>query len=112
MFMLWYWETKSIIQVQRRYFRENGEQTPGRPIKRWLKQIKGIGSVLHKKGAGTVVMVREAFQRSPSKSFGDYVKDQVFRSKVGSVLELRARINSTVASVIPQMLENAWREIE
>jgi hypothetical protein len=41
-----------------------------------------------------------------------YVKDRVFRPKVGSVVELRARINSAVASVTPQMLENTWREIE
>jgi hypothetical protein len=44
--------------------------------------------------------------------FWDYVKDQVFRTKVGSVVELRARINNAVASVTPQMLENTWREIE
>jgi hypothetical protein len=27
---LWYWETKSVIQVQRRYRREYGEQAAGR----------------------------------------------------------------------------------
>jgi hypothetical protein len=44
--------------------------------------------------------------------FWGYVKDQEFRPKVGSVVELRARINNAVASVTPQMLENTWREIE
>jgi hypothetical protein len=44
--------------------------------------------------------------------FWDYVKDQVFRTKVGSLVELRARINNAVASETPQMLENTWREIE
>jgi hypothetical protein len=44
--------------------------------------------------------------------FWDYVKDQVFRSKIGSVVELRARINNAVASVTPQMLENTWGEIQ
>jgi transposase len=75
MSVLWYWETKSVIQVQRRYRRECGERTPGRQsLKRWLKQFQETGSVLHKKGAGrpsvdadTVEMVRETFQRSPSK---------------------------------------------
>jgi hypothetical protein len=34
------------------------------------------------------------------------VKDQVFRPKIGSVVEFPARINSAVASLTPQMLEN------
>jgi hypothetical protein len=41
--------------------------------------------------------------------FWGCVKDEVFRPKIGSVVE---RINSAVASVKPQMLENTWREIE
>jgi hypothetical protein len=44
--------------------------------------------------------------------FWGYVKDQVFRSKIGSVVELRARINNAVASVTPQMLEKTWRKIQ
>jgi transposase len=76
MYVLWYWEAKSVIQVQRCYRREYGEQAPGRQsIKRWLEQFQETGSVLHKKVAGrpsvdadAVEMVREAFQRSPSKS--------------------------------------------
>jgi hypothetical protein len=40
-----------------------------------------------------------------------YVKDQVFRPKIGSVKVLRARINNSVASVTPQMLESTWSEI-
>jgi hypothetical protein len=44
--------------------------------------------------------------------FWGYVKDQVFRTKVGSVVKLSARINNAVASVTPQMLENTWCEIE
>jgi hypothetical protein len=39
-FVLWYRETKSVIQEQRRYRREYGEQAPGRQyIKRWLEQF-------------------------------------------------------------------------
>jgi hypothetical protein len=44
--------------------------------------------------------------------FWGYVKNQVFRSKIASAVELRARINNTVASGTPQMLENTWREIQ
>jgi hypothetical protein len=44
--------------------------------------------------------------------FWGHIKDQVFRPKVASVVELRALISNTAASVIPQMLRNTWREIE
>jgi hypothetical protein len=47
--------------------------------------------------------------------FLGYVKDQVdqvFCPKFGSVVELRARINSAAASVPLQMLENTEREVE
>jgi hypothetical protein len=33
-------------------------------------------------------------------------------SKIGTVVELHARISNAVASLIPQMLENIWCEIE
>jgi hypothetical protein len=52
MSVLWYWETKSVIQAQRRYRREYEEQARGgQSIKRWLEQFQETGSVLHKKGA-------------------------------------------------------------
>jgi hypothetical protein len=38
-----------------------------------------------------------------------YANDQVFRPKVFSVVELSARINSSVASVTTQMLEIEYR---
>jgi hypothetical protein len=44
--------------------------------------------------------------------FWGSVNDQVFLSKLGSVVELRARINNAVASLTPQMLENTLGEIE
>jgi hypothetical protein len=44
--------------------------------------------------------------------FWGYVIDQIFSPKVDSLVELRARINSAVASVTPLMLENTRREIE
>jgi transposase len=70
-----YWK-KNVIQVQRSFHREYGEQGHGRQtIKRWLKQFQETGSILHEKSTGrpsadanTVEMVLEAFQSSPSKS--------------------------------------------
>jgi hypothetical protein len=44
--------------------------------------------------------------------FWDYVKDQIFRPKVDSVVELRAGINNATASATPQTKENPWREME
>jgi hypothetical protein len=44
--------------------------------------------------------------------FWSYAKDQFFRPQVGSVVELRARINNEVASLTPPTLENIWHEIE
>jgi hypothetical protein len=46
------------------------------------------------------------------QSLGPLTLLGVFRPKVGSVVELHARINSAVSSVTPQMLKNTWREIE
>jgi hypothetical protein len=53
-----------------------------------------------------------SFSMQPVQIFWGYVKDQVFRPKVGSVVELCARISNAVASVTPRMLENICREIE
>jgi hypothetical protein len=41
MSVLWYWETKLVIQVQRCYCREHGEQAPvGQSMKRWLEPFQ------------------------------------------------------------------------
>jgi hypothetical protein len=40
-----------------------------------------------------------------------YVKDQVFRSKVGNTVELRERTKNTFVHVANQKLENRRREI-
>jgi hypothetical protein len=48
----------------------------------------------------------------PDFFFWCHVKDQAFRPKVGGVVELRASINSEVASVTPQILQKTWCEIE
>jgi hypothetical protein len=38
MSLLWYWKTKSVIQVQRHYRWEYGEQAPGRKSNSFKKQ--------------------------------------------------------------------------
>jgi hypothetical protein len=72
--MLRYSDTTSVIQVQRHYRREYGEQAlESFSIKRWLQQFQETCSGLHKKDEGgptvdpdTVEVVREDVQRSPS----------------------------------------------
>jgi hypothetical protein len=44
--------------------------------------------------------------------FSGYIKDEVFRTKVGSGVEFHARINNAVDSVTPQILENTWLIVE
>jgi hypothetical protein len=44
--------------------------------------------------------------------FWGYAKDQIFRPKVGSVVEFLERMNSAVSSVTCEMLVNTRREIE
>jgi hypothetical protein len=88
MSVLWYWETRSVIQMQRRYRREYGEQAPGRQsIKRWLEHFQETVSVLHKKGAGrpsvdadtrTVKMVREQHKLSRCAWVIWYIFNQMF----------------------------------
>jgi hypothetical protein len=73
--VVWYWETKLVIQVQRSYCLEYRQAPGGQFIKRWLVQLKEAGSVQHCKwtdrpsvDADTVESVYEAFQRSQRKS--------------------------------------------
>lgn len=53
MCVLWLWETKFPITVQR-YFRREFQKTPltEQSLRRWLKQFQETGSVLRQKGAG------------------------------------------------------------
>jgi hypothetical protein len=106
--VLWYGEKKSVIQVQRRYRRKYGEQS----IKWWLEQFQEAGSVLHKRGAGrpsvhadTVEMVREAFQRSPSKSTRRASRErQIPRSTVQKILHRRLKLHAYKIQIV-QALE-------
>jgi transposase len=53
MCVLWFFETKSVNETQRRYRTQYGKDPPSdNAIRRWLKQFQESGSVLHRKGAG------------------------------------------------------------
>src|SRR6201995_1571647 len=52
MCVLWNWELKSIILVQRRYRVQYGKDPPTlQSIRRWCRQFQATGSVLHCKRA-------------------------------------------------------------
>jgi hypothetical protein len=78
MCVLWFFETKSVIKRQRRYRTQYGKvPASDNAIRRWLKQFKETGCVLHRKGEGRpstsqedVDRIQEAFSRSPQKSTG------------------------------------------
>jgi hypothetical protein len=53
MYVIWFFETKSVIKMQRRYRTQYGKDAPSdNAIRRWLKQFQEARSVLHLKGRG------------------------------------------------------------
>jgi transposase len=75
--VFWFEETKSAIQVQRKFRAQYSKQPPSRPtIYSWHKNFVETGcSVLHAKSSGrpsvskvTVEQIKESFDRSPRKS--------------------------------------------
>jgi hypothetical protein len=72
----WFFETESVIKIQRRYRTQFGTDPPSdNDIRRWLQQFLGTGSVLRRKGEGrpstsqeNVNRMQEAFSRSTQKS--------------------------------------------
>jgi hypothetical protein len=76
MFVLWFFETKSVIKSHRRY-RTQYRKDPlsDNDIRRWLNQFQETGSVMHRTGARIpstsqedVIRIQEAFSRKPQKS--------------------------------------------
>jgi hypothetical protein len=74
MYVLWFFETKSVIKTHCRYRTQYGKYPPAdNAIWRWLKQFQETGCVLHQKGAGRlytsqedVDRIQEAFSRNPT----------------------------------------------
>ena len=72
----WFIETKSDVQIQRKYGSKYGKDPPSRSsIRRWHKNYMKRGSVLDAERSGrpriskkNIERVRQAFSRSPMKS--------------------------------------------
>jgi hypothetical protein len=75
-YVLWFYETKSVIKIQRLYRTHYGKDPPtDKALRRWLKQFQKTGSVLHRKVAGRLSIsqedtdpIQEVISRSPQKS--------------------------------------------
>jgi transposase len=74
-FILSFFETKSVIKTHHRYRTQYGKDPPSdNAIRRWLKQYRENGNVMRRKGEGKTntsqedVRIQEAFSRNTQKS--------------------------------------------
>jgi hypothetical protein len=64
MCVLWFFDAKSVIKTQCRYRIQYGKDPPtDNASRRWLKQFRETGCVLHRKGAGRPSTSQEGFDR-------------------------------------------------
>jgi hypothetical protein len=60
MYVLRFFETKSVIRMERRYRTQYGKDPPSdNAIRRWLKQFQETGRVLHRRGLGSLSISQE-----------------------------------------------------
>lgn len=98
--VVWYSDFKSIVMVQREFRRVYGKAAPdAKRIKAWHSQFLDTGSVIKRHGGGRRVSdeqvenVRQAFQRSPSKSIRQASRElQMPRATVHRVLRKRLQL--------------------
>jgi transposase len=75
MCVLWFFEAKSVIKMQRLYRTQYGDDPlSDNSIRRWLKQFQETGSVLHRRGEERpstsqedVVLIQEHIFSKPAK---------------------------------------------
>ena len=113
MCVLWNWELKSIILVQRRYRMQYGKDPPThQSILHWCWQFQATGSVLHCKRAGRpsvsdidVTRVNAAFLRSPLMSIRRASLElQIPRSTVQKVLHTRLKMFPYKLQIVQALL--------
>ncbi|GBM41115.1 hypothetical protein AVEN_63306-1 [Araneus ventricosus] len=127
--VLWFHETKSTINIQRAFrhcYGRNPHDT--KSIKRWHEKFNKIGSVTDLPRSGrpsvsqaTVELVRQSFQRSPTKSTRQASReleipqttlDRAFATPIAGVKELKDRIQAAVYTVTEDMFKNTWWGLE
>ena len=107
--ILWYHKLKLPTAVQRKFRNEFGKDPPHtNSIKRWFKNFMETGSILARKRSGrpsideeTVVAVRVAFHRSPTKSIRVASNELAIpRSTVYKVLHKRLRLHAYKLQIV------------
>jgi hypothetical protein len=90
MYVLWFFETKSVIKMPRRYRTPYGRDPPSvSAIRRWLKQFQETVSVLHRKGAGrqrlprkTLIESRKRFVEAHKNQLDDLLGSYVYHKRL------------------------------
>jgi hypothetical protein len=90
MCVLWFFETKSVTKMQRRYRTQHGKDPPAdNVIRRWVKQFQETGSVLHRHGAGRpsisqelVDRIQQAFSRTPRNQLDELLCGYVYHKRL------------------------------
>jgi hypothetical protein len=107
-----------------------GDTLDTKAIKAWFDKFLAKGSVLKQSGGPRETLTRTFPDhwigydgaiswplRSPDITpldlfFWGYVKDRAYATRVPDLPTLRDRIRDVIASVIPDMLDRTWQEIE
>ncbi|GBM20966.1 hypothetical protein AVEN_253750-1 [Araneus ventricosus] len=114
---LWFHETKSLINVQRAFRRCYGRNHPDtKSIKRWYEKFKETGSVTDLPRIGrpsaneaTVELVRQSFQRSPTKSTRQASRElQIPQTSLFKILHKRLRLKAYKVLIVQDLQPNDW----
>jgi hypothetical protein len=87
MYVLWFFERKSIIKMQRCYRTQYGKYPPSdNAIRRWLRQVEESGNVRRRKRAGRPSISQEVVDRIQG-AWTSYVPRKVRMLKLFSTLQ-------------------------
>ncbi|GBN43880.1 hypothetical protein AVEN_235910-1 [Araneus ventricosus] len=113
--VLWFHGTKSPINVQRAFRRCYGRNPPDtKSIKRWCEKFRGTSSVTdHRRGSrpsvseATVELVRQSFQRSPTKSTRQALRElQIPQTSLVRILHKRVRFHAYKVQIVQDLQPN------
>ena len=116
--VVWYAETKSPIAVQRNFRRDFQRDPPDvQTIKAWYDKFLATGSVNRQPGSGRkrtsderVETIRDAFERSPSKSIRRASRQlNIPRSTVHKVLHKRLRLHAYKVQILQALQPNDFK---
>ncbi|GBM18385.1 hypothetical protein AVEN_72729-1 [Araneus ventricosus] len=112
--VLWFHETKSPINVQRAFRRCYGRNPDTKSITRWYEKFKETGSVTDLPRSGrpsvseaTVELVRQSFQRSPTKSTRQALRElQIPQTSLVRILHKRLRLHAHKVQIVQDLQPN------